>query len=115
MDDLKVYAASLERLRAALEVVSEYTSAIGIEFELDKCALVIDLAYDIYESSDPLLKFVNSFELLGRDAFLYRAAYQAAQNLCSAFDPSSPDGLRLLQLTRGQRKVDRKTTKQLKL
>ncbi len=39
MNDLKVYAVSPERLRTALEVVSEYISTIGIKFGLDKCAV----------------------------------------------------------------------------
>ncbi|CAO98962.1 15.8g3 protein [Bracoviriform inaniti] len=109
MNDLKVYAVSPERLRTALEVVSEYISTIGIKF-----GLVICLAHETYKSSDPFLKFVNNFELLRRDAFLYRAARLADENLGSVFDPSSPDGL-LLRLTRVQQKVNIITIEQFKL
>lgn len=40
MDDLKLYAAGQRDLQQSLRVVQEYTHAIGMEFGIDKCALV---------------------------------------------------------------------------
>ena len=40
MDDLKLYASGERDLHQSLGVVQEYTQAVGMEFGLDKCALV---------------------------------------------------------------------------
>lgn len=40
MDDLKLYATGQSDLQQSLRVVQEYTHAIGMEFGIDKCALV---------------------------------------------------------------------------
>lgn len=40
MDDLKLYASSESSLSQALKSVHQYTKAIGMEFGLDKCAVI---------------------------------------------------------------------------
>ncbi|KAJ8941212.1 hypothetical protein NQ317_016121 [Molorchus minor] len=40
MDDLKLYASAERDLQQSLRVVQEYSRAVGMEFGLDKCALV---------------------------------------------------------------------------
>jgi hypothetical protein len=40
MDDLKLYAKSPEELSEALEIVHKYSSDIGMDFGLDKCAVL---------------------------------------------------------------------------
>lgn len=40
MDDLKLYASGQTGLRQAIRVVEEYTRDIGMEFGLDKCAVI---------------------------------------------------------------------------